>query len=169
MQIFQPSILKGRSHFLPFCLSWPECPDELEGVGRALWQGHAQGSQRFWSSASHRVAVLMLFTPLSLAGVLGVCRSHASPGGQCFVPADAQLGAHCSTGDCKHGGERVKGRTLDRVCWSSCRLTGMREKTWATFAVLSPKLCSYVLKSAPALTVLTWPPLSQPGAGQQSP
>lgn len=91
MQIYQPSILKGRSHFVPFCLSWPECPDQLEGVARALWQGHARGSQRFWSSVSHRVAVLMLFTPLSLAGVLGVCRSHTSPGRQCFVPADAQL------------------------------------------------------------------------------
>lgn len=34
----------------------------------------------------------------------------------------------------------------------------MRVETWESFAVLSPKLCSHVLRSAAAQAVLTWPP-----------
>lgn len=147
MQIYKPSILKERSHFVPFSLCWLECPDQLWNVSRALWQGHPQGSCRFCSSASHRVPGSVL--AFSGRGT-GCVRSQIAQGGSALRGS--------SLLHCRHRAKIVKGRTLGSMCWSSCRLTGIRIKTWGSFAVLSPRLCSHLLKNAPALAVLTWPP-----------
>jgi len=46
MQISKPNILKERSRFLPFTLSWPQCPHQLGIVSRAPWGGHPPPAHR---------------------------------------------------------------------------------------------------------------------------